>query len=233
MKIEPQPRAWLAEFVGTLSLVFVGSMSAAVAFETLDGGAAGVVMAALAHGLILTALIYALGAVSGCHINPAVTIALAAIGKFPLRLAPGYIVAQLAGAVVGAGLHAWIRAEGATQYGLPLPAAGVTDGQALLIEAALTFLLVSAIVGSAVSSKAAQGFHGLTIGLTLAASWLVGGALTGAALNPARSFGPAVAALNFDSLWVYWLGPILGALLGAVVSAVIHNLREEMDGQAT
>ncbi len=222
-----EPRAWLAEFVGTLTLIFIGSLSAAVAFEALDGGTGGVVLAGLAHGLILVALIYGIGAVSGCHINPAVSIALAAIGKFAWRSVPGYIVAQLAGAVVGALLHAAVRAKGATHYGLPLPGADVGAGQALLLEAVLTFFLVSVIIGAAVSGKATKGFHGLAIGLTLAASWLVGGALTGAALNPARSFGPAIVALNFDSIWIYWVGPIVGGLIAAGVGLYLHNLRQE------
>ena len=224
-----EPRAGLAEFVGTLTLIFIGSLSAAVAFEALDGGTGGVVLAGLAHGLILVALIYGIGAVSGCHINPAVSIALAAIGKFDWRSVPGYIVAQLAGAVVGALLHAVVRAKGATHYGLPLPGADVGAGQALVLEAVLTFFLVSVIVGAAVSGKATKGFHGLAIGLTLAASWLVGGALTGAALNPARSFGPAIVALNFDSIWIYWVGPIVGGLIAAGVGLYLHNLRQESE----
>ena len=224
-----ESRAWLAEFVGTLTLIFIGSLSAAVAFEALDGGTGGVVLAGLAHGLVLVALIYGIGAVSGCHINPAVSIALAAIGKFDWRSVPGYILAQLAGAVVGALLHAAIRAKGATHYGLPLPGVDVGAGQALVLEAVLTFFLVSVIIGAAVSGKATKGFHGLAIGLTLAASWLVGGALTGAALNPARSFGPAIVALNFDSIWIYWVGPIVGGLLAAGVGFYLHNLRQESE----
>ncbi|MDE2768020.1 MAG: aquaporin [Chloroflexota bacterium] len=227
MKVEP--RALLAEFVGTLTLIFIGSLSAAVAFEALDGGTGGVVLAGLAHGLVLVALIYGIGAVSGCHINPAVSMALAAIGKFDWRSVPGYIVAQLAGAVVGALLHAAVRAKGATHYGLPLPGADVGAGQALVLEAVLTFFLVSVIIGAAVSGKATKGFHGLAIGLTLAASWLVGGALTGAALNPARSFGPAIVALNFDSIWIYWVGPIVGGLIAAGVGFYLHNLRQESE----
>lgn len=223
------PRAWIAEFIGTLSLIFIGSMSAAVAFEVLDGGAAGVVLAGLAHGLIVLAMVYALGAVSGCHINPAVTIALTAIGKFPIRAALWFISAQLGGAVVGALLHSWIRAKGTTQYGLPLPGNGATEAQALLLEAVLTFFLVTVVVGTAVSSKASRGFHGLAIGLTILASWLVGGALTGAALNPARSFGPMLVSLNFDSWWVYWVGPIAGGLVAALAGSFIHNLRNDGD----
>ena len=223
------PRALVAEFFGTLALIFIGSMSAAVAFESLGGGAAGVVLAGLAHGLIVMAMIYSFGSVSGCHINPAVTLSLAAIGKFPIRKAPWCVFAQLAGAIAGALLHSWIRAEGATHYGLPLPAPGISEGQAVLLEAVLTFFLVTAVVGAAVSNKGSKGFHGLAIGLTIAASWLVGGALTGAALNPARSFGPAVVALNFDSLWVYWVGPIGGGLVAALAGWIIHNLRAESE----
>ena len=129
----------------------------------------------------------------------------------------------------GALLHSWIRAEGATHYGPPRPAPGISEGQALLLEAVLTFFLVTAVVGAAVSNKGSKGFHGLAIGLTIAASWLVGGALTGAALNPALSFGPAVVALNFDSLGVYWVGPIGGGLVAALAGWIIHNLRAESE----
>ena len=220
------PRAWLAEFVGTFGLLFIGSMSAAVAFESLGGSAAGVVLAGLAHGLILAAMVYAVGGVSGAHINPAVTIGLAAIGRFPLAQVLPYIVFQLGGGIVAVFFHSWIRARGATDYGLPAPS-GVTEGQAFLLEAVLTFLLVTVVVGAAVSGKGSKGFHGIAIGFTLAAAWLVGGSLTGAALNPARFFGPAVVAQNFDGQWIYWLGPVVGGLAAAVIAAIVMNLRDE------
>ena len=222
------PRAWLAEFVGTFALVFVGSMTAAMGAEGFGGGPApGVVVPALGHGLVLVALVYALGAVSGCHINPAVTISLAAIRRFPLAHVAPYLGAQIAGGIVGGLFHFLTRAKGPSEYGLTMPAAGVGEGTVFLLEAVLTFLLVTAIVGAAVSGKAPAGFHGLAIGLTLGAAILVGGALTGASLNPARTLGPAVFAQNFTAHWAYWAGPIIGGLAAAVVGVFVHDLRPE------
>ena len=224
-----QPRALLAELVGTMSLVFVATMTAAMAQAGFGGVAAGdLVIPAIGHALILAALVYALGHVSGCHINPAVTLSLAAIGKFPLRQVPPYVVAQIAGGLVGALLHAWTWPTG-PGTGLTLPGADVSLGQVFLLEAVMTFLLVSVIIGVAVSGKVPAAAAGAAIGATLGACILVGGAITGASLNPARSFGPAIVAWNFEAHWVYWLGPIVGGLAAGVVGAVTHNLRSSSD----
>ena len=215
-------RRYLAEFVGTFALVFIGSMVVAVGGERLGGGAATVVIAAFGHGLILMAMIYALGAISGGHFNPAITIAVAAVRKISLPDAGGYIIFQLLGAVVAVLFHAAILSKGASSYGLTLPASDVTDGSAVLMEAVLTFFLATAVLGAAVSGKAPSGFHGLAIGLTLTAAILAGGALTGASLNPARTFGPAIVSGNFTSHWVYWVGPISGGLVAAAVAWVLY-----------
>ena len=224
------PRAWLAEFVGTFALVFIGSMSAAMAVEGFgDAPPAGVVVPALAHGLVLAAMVYAVGAVSGCHINPAVTISLAAIRKFPLVEVAPYVVAQLAGGIVAGFFHSWVRARGVSDYGLTLPATGVSDGQAFLLEAVLTFLLVTVVVGAAVSGRAPNGFHGLAIGFTLAVGILAAGVLTGGSLNPARTFGPAVVSQNFTAHWVYWAGPLAGGGVAAFAGLIIQKLRWSPD----
>ena len=209
-------RNYIAEFVGTLALIFVGSLAAAVAFESAGKvDSAGVVLAALAHGFILVVMIYALGSISGCHINPAVTIALTFLGKITIKDAILYIVFQLGGAIVGSLLHLAVRAQGPTNLGLPGIADTIGAGGGFLLEAITTFFLVTVIIATAVSGKGSPGFHGLAIGLTLAASWLIAGSLTGAALNPARHFGPAVVTGEYGSIWVYWAGPIAGALVAA------------------
>ncbi|MBM4437450.1 MAG: aquaporin [Actinobacteria bacterium] len=217
-------RKLLAELVGTFALTFIGSMSAAMAVEGFGGGGgAGVAVAALGHGLILTVMVYALGGISGCHINPAVTLALAVAGKFPRRGVVPYLIAQLAGGTLAGLFHKWVRPLGPSSFGATLPAPDVADGTVVLLEAVLTFFLVTAVFGAAVSKKAPAGFHGLAIGFALGASILAGGAITGASLNPARSFGPALASLNFTAHWAYWVGPIVGGLVAAVVALVVQD----------
>ena len=154
-----QPRTLLAEFVGTTLLVFVAMMTTSMAQVGFGGIAAGdLLIPAFGHACILTGLVYAIGHVSGCHINPAVTLSLASIGKFPLRQVPPYVIAQIAGGLFGALLHAWTWPMG-PGTALTLPAAGVSAGQAFQLEAVLTFLLVSVVIGVAVSGKvpAARG----------------------------------------------------------------------------
>ena len=219
-------RRYLAEFVGTFALVFIGTLVVAVGGERLGGGAATVVIAAFGHGLILMAMIYAVGAVSGAHVNPAITIAVLAVRKISLPDAAGYIIFQLLGAVVAVLVHAAILSKGGTSYGLTTPAPDVSDGAAVLLEAVLTFFLATAVLGAAVSGKAPSGFHGLAIGLTLAAGILAGGALTGGSLNPARTFGPAIVSGNFTSHWVYWVGPIAGGVVAALVARVLYFYKD-------
>ncbi|MFQ6010796.1 MAG: MIP/aquaporin family protein, partial [Nitrososphaerales archaeon] len=133
----------------------------------------------------------------------------------------GYVVVQLLGAGLAASVHRLFLPEAgaATMYGLTLPSAAIGESQMLTfaIEATLTFFLVFSIFGTVVSGKAPQGFHGIAIGFTLVTAILVGGPLTGASLNPARTFGPAIVAMNFTAHWAYWLGPIVGALLAALL----------------
>jgi MIP family channel proteins len=215
-------RRYLAEFIGTFALVFVGTMVVAVSAQKLGGTAPNLLLIAFGHGLILMAMIYALGAISGAHFNPAITIAVAALRKLSLQDALGYIIAQLVGAAIAVLLHALILNEGDTSYGLTLPAPEISDGSALLIEAILTFFLATAVIGTAVSGKAPAGFHGLAIGLTLTVSILVGGTLTGASLNPARTFGPAIVSGDFSHHWVYWAGPILGSMVAAMAAWLLY-----------
>jgi len=225
MIVSLRPRALLAEFVGTTLLVFVAMMTTSMAQVGFGDIAAGnLLIPALGHACILTGLVYALGHVSGCHINPAVTLSLSAIGKFSPRQVPPYLVAQIAGGLLGALLHAWTWPLG-PGTAMTLPAVGVSAGQALLLEAVMTFVLVSVVIAVAVSGKAPAAAAGAAIGATLGALILVGGAITGASMNPARSLGPAIVNWHFDSHWIYWLGPIVGGLAAGIVGVLTHNLR--------
>lgn len=204
-------REELAELIGTFTLVFIGAGAGALA----SSSGAGVVGVALAHGLALAVIIYAWGAVSGAHVNPAVTFGLAVAGRFPWSRVWRYWVAQLIGAALaGVLLLAVIGRQG--NLGMTVPAAGLAVWQAIVIEAVLTFFLVSAVFGSAVAGRNGNA-AGLAIGLVLAMDILMGGSLTGASMNPARSFGPALAMMNFGGFVVYLVGPLVGAAVGGLL----------------
>ena len=205
-----------AELVGTALFVFVGAASVVTTAAT--PASAGVVVA-LAHGIALAVAVTATMRISGGHLNPAVTLALFAVRKVDGRTAAAYIAAQLVGAVLAAALIKGLFPAGmarATNLGTPFLAAQVTLVQGILIEAALTFFLMTAILGTAVSPEAPK-VGGFGIGLAVTASALAAGSLTGAALNPARAFGPALVALEFHAQVVYWIGPIIGAVLAAAL----------------
>lgn len=202
-------RPYLAELIGTFALVFIGAGAGAV-------GVGGLVGVALAHGLILVGMIYAFGHISGTHVNPAVTVAMLVTRRIQPVVAGGYIVAQLiGGALAGLALRAIFPA--AATLGNTLVAPEVTVGGAFLVEMLLTFLLVTVIFGGAVDTRSPKGFAGLGIGLTLAALICMGGPLTGASLNPARTLGPAIATGNFAALWLYLAAPVVGGALAALL----------------
>jgi MIP family channel proteins len=204
-------REELAELIGTFTLVFIGAGAGALA----SSNGAGLVGVALAHGLALTVIVYAWGAVSGAHVNPAVTFGLAVSGRFPWGRAIRYWIAQLlGGAVAGFLLLAFLGPQG--NLGMTVPAAGVSTAQAIGIEAVLTFFLVVAVFGSAVAGRNGNA-AGLAIGLVLAMDILMGGSLTGASMNPARSFGPALAMADLAALPLYFVGPALGAVVAALL----------------
>lgn len=215
---ESLSKALLAEFVGTFALIFVGAGAGAL-------GLGGLVGVALAHGLVVTGFIYTYGHLSGTHINPAVTLALLVAGKVDGMRAASYIVFQIAGGIGGAlalryvlggsetGLGATVLARGLEAGGTTID---VTPAAGFLVEALLTFFLVNAIFNTAVSGKGGN-LSGLAIGLTLIFCILVGGPLTGAALNPARTLGPAFATGNFADLWLYLTAPVTGAAAAALL----------------
>ncbi|MBE6506341.1 MAG: MIP family channel protein [Methanocorpusculum parvum] len=216
----------LAECIGTLILVFVGCGSACIL------GASGDLLGiAAAFGLAVSVMIYTIGAVSGCHINPAVSIALCAVKKFPVKDTAAYCAAQCIGAAVGAGLILLIMGMDAltvSGLGMTAPAAGISVFQAVLAEFIGTFVLMLVIMGVAVDRRAAPGFAGLAIGGAVLAVILVIGNITGGSINPARTFGPDLMALIFagsDALWttfpIYLVGPILGAVCAALLYRMI------------
>jgi MIP family channel proteins len=202
-------KSYIAEFVGTFALVFFGA-GAVVA----DIGIVGV---ALAHGLVLMCMVYAIGHISGCHINPAVTIGMWVTKKIDGGKAFGYIVFQLFGGLVATYFLAVIFAT--TSVGATTLASGVSYGQGILLEAIMTFFLVFIIFGVAVDKRAPKEMFGVAIGFALAFSILMGGTLTGASLNPARSFGPALVSGMWLNHSLYWIGPIIGG----TISAVFYN----------
>jgi aquaporin Z len=210
----------LAEVIGTFALVFIGAGAVVL------GGAGGLVGIALAHGLVLAIMISNFGHISGGHFNPAITISVWVVGKIESARAGVYILAQLGGAAVGALLlrlvlspTIWKGAHlGATLISAQAKGAGISVGRAVGIEAILTFFLAITVFAVAVDDRGVfKAVAGLPIGLVLTFDILVGGPLTGASMNPARSFGPALVSGTWTDFWVYLVGPITGAILGGAL----------------
>jgi MIP family channel proteins len=213
--------ALVAEAVGTFLFLFVGMGSVVLGTYLVANGGTnpGLLSVALAHGLALAVLVSALGAVSGAHFNPAVTLAVWIMGKITPTRAVMYVVAQLIGAALAGFALRTIFPTDAWQpsaIGTPTLGAGITPAIGITVEAVLTALLVFAVLGTAVDSRAPR-IGGLAIGLAVAADILMGGPLTGAAMNPARWFGPAVAAGAYADWYVWWIGPLLGAAFAALI----------------
>lgn len=205
----------IAEFVGTFALIFIGAGAVAI-------GAGGLIGAACAHGFVVIAFIYAYGHISGTHINPAVTLGLLIAGEIEFVVAIGYWIVQFLGGILGAVLLNVVLPDpgdlGVTV--LTTKANGgaftVTATQGLIVEIVLTFFLVNTIFNTAVSGKAGN-FTGLAIGLGLMFCIVMGGPLTRASLNPARTLGPAVVGGNYADIWLYFVGPFVGAILAALL----------------
>lgn len=210
-------RPLVAEFVGTFFLVFAGV--GAIVADAYRPGSLGLIGIAAAHGLALAVGVSVTMKISGGHLNPAVTAGLFSVGRIGAKDAGLYIVAQLLGASVAAFAVKGLFPEMAglvTQLGTPKLAPDVTTVQGIVLEAILTFLLVTAVFGTAVD-PAAPKIGGFGIGITLLFCVLAGGNLTGAAANPARAFGPALASYTWIGQAVYWIGPILGGVVAAQV----------------
>jgi aquaporin NIP len=212
-------RRCLAEGLATFALVFAGC--GAIVLNSERGGSLGATGIAAAFGLVIMAMIYATGHLSGAHLNPAVTIAFGASRHFPWREAGAYIPAQVAGAVAGAVLLriAWHGTP--ADLGATVPSVG--SGSALVYEAVMTGFLMFVIMAVATDTRAAGAAAAIAIGGTVALDSLFGGGVTGASMNPARSFGPALVAGEWKQFWIYVVGPLLGALAAALIYEVVRG----------
>lgn len=215
-----EPKRAIAEFIGTFALVFIGA--GAVLVNSLTGGAVGLVGIGLAHGMVLLAMIYSFASVSGAHFNPAVTIAMLAMRRISIADGAFYIVSQLLGAAAAAFLLVMLYPSATAEqlYGFPV-ALDTVNG--IVIEGVLTFLLVTTVYGVAVSRQAPAGAAGLAIGAVILCDIMMGGTQTGAAMNPARAFGPALASGIMGTHLIYWAGPVLGAIAAALVAEYVHG----------
>lgn len=223
-------RATLAEFIATLLFIFLGAGTVVVTGGLMKEGltSARLVAIALAHGFAIALLVAATAKVSGGHINPAVTFGALVTGKIDIGKAVMYVVAQLFGAVVGALLlKAVIPAAAQGRLGAHGLGAGITAGGGLLAEIVLTFALVFVVFATAMDPKGLGHLAPAAIGLTVLVDHLIGVPVTGASMNPARSFGPAVVAGAWDNHWIYWVGPLVGGALAALVYEFFFLRRKE------
>lgn len=210
-----------AELIGTAILVLGGTAvaTAASVARPVAGPVYDSLATPLAFGIALLAVVAAIGHVSGAHVNPAVTIGLAVTGKFPWRLAPVYVVAQLVGAVLGS-LGTWLAFGGPGRDSAALaataPAAGVGDLRALVIEAVVTFVLVFVIISVATDDRVADAVAPIAVGAALTVGVFIAGPVTGGAVNPVRALGPMLVSGQFTGWWLYIIGPVLGGVVAAV-----------------
>ncbi|MGH2680861.1 MAG: MIP/aquaporin family protein [Actinomycetota bacterium] len=219
--MESVGRAAVAEFVATFALIFVGAGAVIVA----STGQLDLVGVALAHGLVLAIMVSLTGHISGGQVNPAVTIALWATGKISTQRGAVLLVSQLLGAVAGALLVRYVVGGGAFDAGgagAPALGAGVAAGKGIVIEAILTFFLVFAVFGTVVDDRGPwNATAGFTIGLVIAFDILAFGPLTGAAMNPARWFGPALVGGSWGDAIVWIVGPIAGGIIAGVLYTTV------------
>lgn len=209
------PRRAVAEALGTFGLIFFGC--GAVVVSSLPGASYGLLGVALAHAVVLSVMITATMAISGGHLNPAVTIGLLSVKRIDAKTAGVYVLAQLVGAALGALTLRLVFPSGVVRVGTlgtPVLANAMTMMDGILLEAVLTFFLVSAVFGTAVSPDAPK-VGGFGIGLVLLFDILIGGTMTGSAANPARAFGPALVSGTWYAQPVWWIGPILGGIAAA------------------
>lgn len=226
-------RKYIAEFIGTMVLVILGCGTAMlVGCDAVNGG--GYILTALAFGLVIVGMAYCVGNISGCHINPAVSLAVLVSGGMSLKDFIAYVISQILGAIAGTGILSLIFTLGNVQdktggfgsNGL----AGVNSNPAagVIVEIVLTFIFVLTILGVTSKSAGHGSFGGLVIGFTLTLVHIFGIGLTGTSVNPARSIGPAIFAGGdaLASLWVFIVGPIVGAALAAVVYKLLSADKE-------
>jgi len=227
-------KKYTAELVGTMVLVLMGCGSVVIAGKNFSGlGGDGTVGIALAFGLAVLVMCYAIGSISGCHINPAISISMLAAGRLNVKDTLGYVVFQCVGAAIGAGLL-YLIASGNPAYSLATNGLGQNgygtaspNGYSMtavfIAEIVLTFIFLFVVFG-ATSQNAPKGFFGIAIGLALTLIHLVGIPIDGTSVNPARSLGPAliVGGNALGQLWLFWVAPIIGGLLAAAVWKILQ-----------
>lgn len=212
-------RRALAEGLAAFALVFAGG--GAIVADEVYGGQLGALGVALAFGLVIMVMVYATGHLSGAHINPAVTLAFTLTRHFPAREALAYIVAQLVGATLGATLLLAVWTNQPAALGATVPSVGA--GSAVIYELVLTAFLMFVIMAVATDTRAVGAAAAIAIGGTVGLDALFGGPVTGASMNPARSFGPALAAGEWTDFWIYVLGPVAGATVGAFAYQLVRG----------
>lgn len=210
-------RKLLSEFLGTFALVFAGT--GAIVINHASGGVITHPGIAITFGLIVLAMIYTFGDVSGAHFNPAVTTAFAAARRFPWRAVPGFAAAQVLGAFAASGLLRFLFPDDA-KLGATLPAGPAM--QSFILEGVLTFILMLVILSVSTGAKEKGITAGIAIGAVIALEAMFAGPICGASMNPARSISPAVVSSNTEHLWVYLAGPLLGALLAVPTVCLIR-----------
>jgi aquaporin NIP len=201
-------KSWIAEVFGTFALVTAGT--GAIIVNDVSGGVIGHAGIALTFGLIVMAMIYTVGDVSGAHLNPAVTVGFAVAGRLPWKSVPVYASAQLVGAFAASGLLKLLFPTSAT-LGATLPAGSAM--QSFILEIVLTFLLMSAILSVSTGAKEKGITAGIAIGGVIALEAMFAGPICGASMNPARSLAPAIVSGHLEHLWLYLAGPVIGAVL--------------------
>ena len=218
----PRPdltRRAAAEGLAAFALVFAGC--GAIVADAVYEGTLGTIGVALAFGLVIMVMVYAIGHLSGAHINPAVTLAFTLTRHFRAREAGAFVVAQLTGAIAGALVLLAIWPDQPAELGATVPSVGA--GSAVAYELVLTAILMFVIMAVATDSRAMGAGAAVAIGGTIAMDALFGGPVTGASMNPARSLGPALVAGEWSEFWIYLIGPLAGASLGALAYQVVRG----------
>ncbi|TWU60365.1 Aquaporin Z 2 [Rubripirellula tenax] len=216
--LTPLPTRCLSEFLSTFFLVVIGCGAIAVDVRT---GALTHVGVATVWGLIVMTMIYAVGGVSGAHMNPAVTIAFTCFKKLPIKDAVAYVPAQCGGALLGALAIRSVLGLDESLLGATTVKAGLTPIAGFAVEAMMTAILMFVVMGVSTGAKEESITAGIAVGATIAMEAFVAGPLTAASMNPARSIGPAIASGHLENLWVYIAGPIVGALVGGILRRVL------------
>ncbi|MGF1479651.1 MAG: MIP/aquaporin family protein [Cyanophyceae cyanobacterium] len=217
-------KALIAEFIGTFALVFIGIST--IAANEISDNATGLVGVALGHGLTIAVMVSATAAISGGHINPAVTFGAWLARQIDSKNAIGYLISQCLAALLAASLVKLTVPTAVLQaiaMGTPAPGAGVPASMAFMMEVVLTFFLVFVVFGTAIDGRA-PNVGGLFVGLTVTLDILAGGPISGAAMNPARYLGPALVSGNLQYFWLYWSAPLLG---GAIAAALYYFVLQE------